>query len=187
MRRFLVALLIAGCGLGCAQEEGASSSGFEAARSRGAAPEREWRTYLGDPGSTQSSPLAAIDTRNVSQLEVAWRYDAQGAAEAGVSQIQFNPLVVRGVLYGISPTLRTFALDASTGAELWSYDPGIPVEMWTASRGAVYWADGEDERLIVGAVPNSSHSTLGRGDRLRNLPTAGGSTCAKASAERSTT
>jgi len=34
-----------------------------------------------------------------------------------------------------------------------SYDPGIPVEMWTASRGAVYWADGEDERLIVGAGP----------------------------------
>lgn len=149
----LAALPIVVCGLACGQQEQASSSGFERARSRGAPPEREWRTYLGDPASTQSSPLEAIHAGNVSRLGVAWRYDARGAAEAGVSQIQFNPLVVKGVLYGISPTLRTFALDASTGAELWSYDPEISVEMWTASRGAVYWADGEDERLIVGAGP----------------------------------
>jgi len=145
-------LAFALCGLGCAPQAEGPSAAFERARARAAgAPEREWRTYLGDAASAQSSPLDAIHVGNVGQLEVAWRYDAGGAAEAGVSQIQFNPLVVAGVLYGVSPTLRVFALDATTGEELWSFDPEVPVEAWTASRGAVYWEEGPDERLIVGA------------------------------------
>lgn len=138
----------------CAPPDRVSSAAFDLARSRGAEePAREWRTYLGDLASSQSSPLDQVDAGNVSELEVAWRYDAGGASETGVSQVQFNPLIVRGVLYGVSPTLRVFALDASTGAQLWSFEPGVPVEAWTASRGAVYWADGEDERLIVGVGP----------------------------------
>ena len=153
-RLFGVGLALLGLvwiGPGCAPEAPRSSAAFDRARARATgAPEREWRTYLGDPASAQSSPLDEIHAGNVDQLEVAWRYDAGGAAESGVSQIQFNPLVVKGVLYGLSPQLRVFALDAATGEELWRFDPEVSVEAWTASRGAVYWADGDDERLIVG-------------------------------------
>ena len=133
----------------CAPPSEVPSTAFENARRGAAAAEHEWRSYLGDRASSQSSPLTKIHRGNVEQLEVAWTYDAGGVS--ATSQIQFNPLVVKGVLYGVSPTLRTFALDAATGAELWSFQPDVPVEIWTSSRGAVYWEDGADERLIVGA------------------------------------
>lgn len=122
---------------------------FEQARARGSTPEREWRTYLHDPAVSHASPLRAIHPGNVSQLEVAWRYDSLDAHPG--SQIQFNPLVVKGVLYGCSPTLRLFALDASTGEELWSFSPGVAAEGWSSSRGVVYWQQGDDERLLFGA------------------------------------
>lgn len=37
--------------------------------------------------------------------------------------IQCNPIVRNGVLYGTSPGLKLFALDAATGEELWMFDP----------------------------------------------------------------
>ncbi|MCE2392427.1 MAG: PQQ-binding-like beta-propeller repeat protein [Proteobacteria bacterium] len=151
--RALSVLALVGVVAGCSPGERGGSEAFEAARGRGAAAEREWRTYLGDAGVSHSSPLDAIDRGNVSRLEVAWSYDAGGASQGGGSQIQFNPLVVKGVLYGVSPGLRYFALDAATGEELWSFRSGVEVRAWTTSRGAVYWEDGEDERLIVGAGP----------------------------------
>lgn len=164
-RWLLVFLLLA---IACAPPREDPTPRVLAARARNAvAPEQEWRTYLGDAGVQHASPLSQIDRASVAQLEVAWRYDARDAHSAGGSQIQFNPLIVKGILYAASPSLRFFALDAATGEELWSFDPQVPVEMWTASRGAVYWesavaaesrtgcaqdfAGGRDERLFFGA------------------------------------
>jgi len=123
------------------------------ARSRGAAAEREWRSYLGDAAVSHSSPLTQINRTNVAALEVAWRYDAGEASPVGGSQIQFNPLVVKGILYGGSPTLRLFALDASTGEELWSFRPDGDAKAWSANRGVSYWEQGAEERLLYGAGP----------------------------------
>ncbi|MCP5065878.1 MAG: PQQ-binding-like beta-propeller repeat protein, partial [bacterium] len=100
------------------------------------------------------SPLDQIDRENVARLEVAWSYDAGEASAHDVSQIQFNPLVVKGVLYGASPSLRLFALDAATGKELWSFRPDVDPNGWNPSRGVVYWEDGDDERLLFGAGPH---------------------------------
>lgn len=126
---------------------------LEAARTRAAPAEREWRSYLGDPTSAQASPLAQIHRGNVAQLEVAWTYDAAENEEAGTGQIQFNPLIVRGVLYGGTPTLGIFALDAASGDEIWRFQPDTKAEAWNSSRGAAYWGSGEDERILVGAGP----------------------------------
>lgn len=60
---------------------------------------------------------------------------------------------MKGVLYGGSPTLRLFALDASTGEELWSFSPETASKAWTNSRGVAFWEDGDDERLLYGAGP----------------------------------
>ncbi len=147
-----LALVVAGL-LACGPDAPDPGAAFERARARGAAAEREWRTYLGDRGVSHHSPLDQIDPSNVASLEVAWSYDAGDASEGGGTQMQFNPLVVKGVLYGASPTLRHFALDAATGEELWSFQPEDVNPLFTVSRGAVYWEDGGDERLLLGAGP----------------------------------
>ncbi|MDX2283075.1 MAG: PQQ-binding-like beta-propeller repeat protein [Bacteroidia bacterium] len=114
---------------------------------------REWPVYHGDPQGRQYSPLTQITPENAGQLRVAWTYASGGASPEGRSQIQCNPLVVGGVLYGTSPVLRVFALDAASGRELWTFDPfeGETLSSLGANRGLTYWEDGEDRRIFVTA------------------------------------
>jgi len=135
-----IAVLIAGFAVLACVRDGAPDFEVLAVARAGAAPaEREWRTYLGDLASSQASPLLEVDRSNVSELEVAWQYDA---GDPG-SEIQCSPLVIRGVLYGTSPSLRLFALDASTGAEIWSFDPPVSRSglLPNVNRGLSFWED----------------------------------------------
>ncbi len=119
-----------------------------------AAADRNWATYLGDPAGTQFSDLRQITPANVGGLEVAWTYHAGDARTNNLSQIQCNPLVVDGVLYGTSPQLKLFALDAATGRELWRFDPfggaGADSSLGV-NRGVVFWSEGEDRRVLFTA------------------------------------
>src|SRR5687767_15676564 len=72
----------------------------------------EWKEYLGGPERNHYSPLNQITKENVSQLKVAWEYHTKDSG-----QIQCNPIIVDGVLYGMTATTRPFALDAATGKE----------------------------------------------------------------------
>ncbi len=67
------------------------------------------------------SPLTQITRDNVSTLRVAWTYDSHDAFKA--SEMQSNPVVVDGVLYATTPTLKVVAVDAATGREVWKFDP----------------------------------------------------------------
>jgi quinoprotein glucose dehydrogenase len=67
------------------------------------------------------SPLTQITRDNVSTLRVAWTYDSHDAFRA--SEMQSNPVVVDGVLYATTPTLKVVAVDAATGREVWKFDP----------------------------------------------------------------
>ena len=111
-----------------------------------------WPTYLGDKASSHHSTLRQITPSNVSKLQVAWTYRAGGADTNNRSQIQCNPLVIDGVLYGTSPDLQLFAIDADTGRERWRFDPTRDAGATKAgvNRGLVYWADGTDRRVIYG-------------------------------------
>ena len=152
MRRTLLASLLALDLAACGGESAHRSSGaeaFAAARAKAAPAAREWRSYLNDG---QHSPLAQIERANVRELRVAWEYAAGGVTPNAAAQIQCNPLIIDGVLYGTSPTLRAFALDAATGAELWSFDPAVRERPGLApSRGLTYYAGGGDERVFLGA------------------------------------
>jgi quinoprotein glucose dehydrogenase len=114
---------------------------------------RTWADYLGDPGRNQYAALNQIDTTNVDQLEVAWTYQTGDAGDR--TQIQCNPLVVDGMLYGTSPKLKAFALDAATGEEKWTFDPFADAE-WSGrvNRGLAYWTDGNAGRLFYVAGPH---------------------------------
>ena len=61
-----------------------------------------------------------------------------------------SPIVVDGVLYGITPTQKVFALDAATGKLFWKFDSGIKGTQ--PDRGLAYWADGKDKRILVGVM-----------------------------------
>jgi quinoprotein glucose dehydrogenase len=136
----------------CERAAPGPSDAFLAARAKAAPAEREWRVYHGDRGGRQWSPLSRIHRGNVRALRPAWEYAAGGLAPKAVTQIQCNPLVVEGVLYGVSPALAAFALDAATGAELWTFAPADAVNGTLAPpRGLVHWSDGAgDERILFG-------------------------------------
>ncbi|MBI1176509.1 PQQ-binding-like beta-propeller repeat protein [bacterium] len=116
------------------------------------AADQNWNAYLGDKASSQYSTLKQITPQNVTQLQVAWTYEAGGTDPRNRSQIQCNPLVIDGILSGTSPALELFALDAATGQELWRFDPAsVPgVTKSGVNRGLVYWADGDDRRILFG-------------------------------------
>ena len=59
------------------------------------------------------SPLTGINRDNVAKLQVAWTYDSHDAFKA--SEMQSNPVVVDGVLYATTPTLKVVAVNAASG------------------------------------------------------------------------
>ena len=96
--------------------------------------------------------MAQINRENVSRLQVAWQFDT--GEEGG---LQTSPIVVNGILYGITPTQKIFALDAASGKLLWKFDSGIIGTQ--PDRGLAYWqsssSDGgkaKDARILVGVL-----------------------------------
>ena len=106
---------------------------------------RTWSHYLGDQGKTHYSVLDQVNKENVKDLKVAWQYHS--GSEDPNRYIQTNPLIADGKLYGISPTLKVFALDAATGEEIWT---AKPIEQAQVSRGLMRWTDGKETRILVG-------------------------------------
>lgn len=114
-------------------------------------PDTDWREYLGDSGRAHYSPLAQVDATNVAQLAPAWEYRT---GEPG--EVQCNPLVVRGTLYGVTAAGNMFALDAGTGQERWRFQPDRSGEAGRQKplrivRGLTYWESGGDRRLLFSA------------------------------------
>jgi len=84
-------------------------------------PYKNWEMYGGGNEKIQYSALTQIDTSNVKNLAVAWTYHTNDA-EPG-SQIEVNPVISDGVLFGVSPRLKLFASNPSTGKIKWIFDP----------------------------------------------------------------
>ena len=62
--------------------------------SQGSRQNADWPAYGGSTGSTRYSSLKQINRTNVSQLQVAWSYDAGD----GAGTLETNPIVVDGAL-----------------------------------------------------------------------------------------
>ena len=103
----------------------------------------DWPVNGGSPGSTRYSSLKQINQSNVSQLQVAWTYDATD----GPGTLETNPIVVNGVLYGYTTGQKVFAVDAVTGKQIWKFDSGGAGR--GNNRGLSYWRSGADERIFA--------------------------------------
>ncbi|MBP8257165.1 MAG: PQQ-binding-like beta-propeller repeat protein [Opitutaceae bacterium] len=120
-----------------------------------AAKPEDWPSYLGSQGTHYSS-LSSINRGNVAKLKPAWIFRAGDAGKN--TQIQCNPLILDGVLYGTTPQLSLFALDAGTGRELWRFDPFAHGSDSTArqgvNRGLAFWKEGNEQRIFYTAGSN---------------------------------
>ena len=138
------AICLTMCGLSLGGLMLQASRDEQAGRSVAASPrarsDEGWTHYGGSPDQTRYSSLRQIDKSNVSRLTVAWTYDS---GETGGLQTQ--PIVVDDVLFGYTPTHRTFALRADTGERLWIFDPKIQGR--GANRGLMPWSSGDDRGI----------------------------------------
>ena len=113
------------------------------------AGDENWPAYLGDKASSHYSKLAQVTPENVSKLQMAWTFSGGGADAQNRSQIQCNPLVIDGVLYGTTPDFQLVAVDAAAGTEKWRFDPAKEgLAKSGVNRGVVHWGSGDDARIL---------------------------------------
>jgi quinoprotein glucose dehydrogenase len=120
-------------------------------------PYTSWPAYGGSKEMIRYSSLKLIDTSNVAKLEVAWTYSTGDADTINHSQIQCNPIIIDSMLYGVSPQMKLFAVNAATGKQSWVFDANAATEfdgnrffyhIMINSRGVAYWSDGKDDQRI---------------------------------------
>ena len=124
---------------------------------------QDWPVTGGDAGGMRYSPLAGIDRRNVGTLQVAWSWATGETPIAGTDStlasrpgtFQATPLMIGDTLYLSTPYNRVVALDAATGRELWSHDPGAYRAGQPSNgtgfvhRGVAAWSDGRERRIFI--------------------------------------
>jgi quinohemoprotein ethanol dehydrogenase len=99
-----------------------------------------WYTNGRDKYGSYYSPLEQIDASNVDKLGLAWEYDL--GTERGQ---EATPTVIDGIMYTVGNWGRVYALNAQTGAELWTYIPDVDGQFGrytccdVVQRGLVVW------------------------------------------------
>lgn len=110
-------------------------------------PVGEWHAYGRTGLGQRYAPLDQISVNNVDQLEEVWHYrtgDVRGQpGDPQETTFQVTPLKVGDRLFICTPHQRVIALDATTGEELWRFDPkvrsGLALQHLTC-RGLSYWS-----------------------------------------------
>jgi quinoprotein glucose dehydrogenase len=121
---------------------------FRDSTSPGIASEGDWISYGRTPYGDRHSPLRQINADNVTRLEVAWRFHTGEGAPAfktrAPTALEVTPLVYRGTMYLSTPLGRVFALDPTSGAQRWVFDPQVDRTVNFgdfANRGVALWLD----------------------------------------------
>ena len=134
----------------------ANAGAVDAVRLAKAADEpNQWFTTGRDAQGSYYSPLPDINASNVGRLGFAWDY------KLGTRRgLEATPIVVDGSMYAVGNFGTVYALDAATGRELWTYDPGVD-HQWgryaccdSVNRGVAVWKG----RVYVGALDGYLHA-----------------------------
>jgi quinoprotein glucose dehydrogenase len=94
-----------------------------------AVPPGEWHAYGRTGYGQRYSPLGQITPANIDQLQPAWQLRTgdlrgrEGDPEETTDEV--TPLKIGNRLFLCTPHQSVIALDATTGAQLWRYDPKI--------------------------------------------------------------
>jgi quinoprotein glucose dehydrogenase len=128
----------------------ASMNGAGYTRTAGASSRSavEWPASGAVDGS-HFSPLDELTPDNVPGLRLAWLYRtgdvSDGSGDVAGTSFQATPIMLEGTLYFPTPFGRVIALDAETGEERWTFDPGVDrssrTQKYMTSRGVAAWVD----------------------------------------------
>jgi len=127
--------------------EGAVSAGLEPTRdTTGLQPadqpaEGDWPAWGRSNAGTRYSPLQQITPANVATLQPAWQFRT-GDLPKKRWGAETTPLKVGDRLYLCTARNRLIALDASSGKELWRFDPKVKdasIPYTAACRGVSYY------------------------------------------------
>ena len=142
-----------------------------------------WNTYAGSKDGIRYSSNVHITPENVAQLQVAWTYSSNDKDTGNRTQNQCNPIMVDGVLYGTTPRLKLFALNAATGEQIWLFDPAEedtaskndPFAFFKVCRGVVYWQNekGENKRIFYNVGAKTYAINAADGNPIRNFGKGG--------------
>ncbi len=137
----------------------------------GGVPEGEWLAYGRSQMGQRYSPLADITPANVSSLEQAWSFQTGDLPRPGDPEettFQVTPLKIGERLYLCTPHQNVIALDATTGATIWRYDPVIQGELalqHLTCRGLSYQS--AEAAAAAGPQAGASPAPRPRAPRLR--------------------
>ncbi len=136
-----------------------------------AAEDDGWPYYGRDPGGSRYSPLTQIDASNLERLEIAWTFRTgelgEGAASGDQLTFEATPVLWNGALYFSTALGTVFAVDATSGEEIWRHDTGVPRDVYYAevsNRGVSLWHDpaaGEGRcasRVFAGNIAGKLHA-----------------------------
>lgn len=120
-----VVLVTAACGTG--RQDFATTAGADSMRV-------EWPVTGGDHAASHYSPLADIRRDNVTTLRMAWEWrTTDRERESGDSVVapgafEATPVMVGDTLFFTTAMATVVALDAETGAAIWTFDPPLTVD-----------------------------------------------------------
>ncbi len=136
-----------------------------------AVSEKDWERVNGNSWAHNNSPQTQINKNNVRDLEVNWIFPIASSSQSAWMQalpVGFPadgsttpPIVKNGIVYITTVGLKTIAIDAKSGKEVWSYQYTIDIEEIQKRvpiqverphlHGIRYWA-GQDALIVPGAA-----------------------------------
>lgn len=145
--------------------------------------QQQWGITGGSKKNVRYSALNQIDTSNVKNLQVAWVYQSEKGDSTNFGPMECNPIIIRDTLYGVSPKLKLFAINASTGKEIWKFNPADSIvnSTWhrksvNMNRGVAYWEKEKDKRIIYTVGPIVLSVNANTGKLISSFGTNGGIT-----------
>ncbi|WP_182086896.1 membrane-bound PQQ-dependent dehydrogenase, glucose/quinate/shikimate family [Aureimonas sp. ME7] len=148
----------------------------------GGVPESEWLAYGRSQAGQRYSPLADITPANVASLKVAWSFETGDKSQPGDPEettFQVTPLKIGERLYLCTPHQSVIALDATTGAEIWRFNPVIQGELalqHLTCRGLSYQRAEAAQPAAATAAPNAPQPSAAPTGTASELSAQGGLT-----------
>src|SRR5699024_549972 len=103
-------------------------------------PAKTWEVYTSDLKSSSYSALTQINKNNVAQLQRSCTFLPNYAVAGGrPTKSEANPIIVDSVMYISSARTRIYAINATTGKKIWSFDPFNEGRGGSTNRGVTYW------------------------------------------------